>query len=186
MEDEEILRLFELRQESAIDETARKYGSYCRSIAHHILQNHEETEECLNDTWLRTWNSIPPQKPTRFRLYLAAITRHLAFDRWKFLHAQKRGGGEMELVLEELEECTAGTVDVEREVDCRQLRHLLETFLQEQSDRDRKLFLRRYFYTAPLCDIAKEMGLTENHASVILRRIRQKLRKRLEQEGFMQ
>lgn len=184
MEDNEIIALYFARDETAIAETDRKYGSYCRTIADNILHSPEDAEECVNDTWMRTWDAIPPQKPVRFRLYLAKITRNLAFDRYQMRTAARRGGGELCAVLEELEECTAGTADVLGELEARALRRCIAEFAAELPQRERQLFIGRYFYAQSVAQTAKQAGIRENHASVLLGRIRKKLRTYLEEEGF--
>lgn len=185
MEDDRIITLFWQRDETAIEATNQKYGAYCRTIADNILGSPEDTEECVNDTWLRAWNAIPPHHPARLKLFLAKIVRNLALDRYKRYTAEKRGGGNMEAVLEELAECVAGTADVESELQGRALRQCLEDFLTAQSARDRRIFLRRYFHAESVKEIAASYDLRESHVSVILTRLRQKLRAHLEKEGWM-
>ena len=117
MEDAKIVQLYWDRNELAIPVTADKYGSYCASIANNILDSREDAEECVNDTYLNTWNSIPPNRPNILSTYLGKITRNLSFDRFRHRHADKRGGGEIELVLDELGECVSGADTVEQEVE---------------------------------------------------------------------
>lgn len=184
MEDTEIISLYFARNETAIAETSRKYGSYCRTIADNILRSSEDAEECVNDTWLRAWKSIPPQKPARLRLFLAKITRNLAFDRYQQRMTAKRGSGELCAVLDELAECVADTADVESELQWRALRQCISAFAAELPQRERRIFIGRYFYAQSIAQIAQQTGLRENHVSVLLSRIRGKLRRHLEQEGF--
>ncbi len=184
MEDADIIALYWERKESAIAETAHKYGSYCRTIADNILHSPEDAEECVNDTWMRAWNAIPPARPARLRLFLAKITRNLAFDRYKHRMAEKRGGGEFSAVLEELAECTADTADVESELKSRALRNAIAAFTEALPQRERRIFIGRYFYAKSVAQIAEELELRENHVSVLLTRIRRKLRTHLEEEGF--
>lgn len=184
MEDNHIIALFFERDQAAITETQQKYGAYCRTIADNILKSAEDTEECLNDAMLRLWNVIPPQKPVRFKLFLAKIVRNLAFDRYKQRNSEKRGGGEIAAVLDELAECVADTADVEGELQSRALRSSLNAFVSELSAKERNIFVRRYFYADSMDAIARELGITANSCSVTLSRTRQKLRAHLEQEGF--
>lgn len=121
MEDREIVNLYWERNSNAIKETASKYGGYCKAIAKNILGNNEDAEECVNDTYLNTWNSIPPNRPNVLSTYLGKITRNLSFDRFRHRHADKRGGGEIELVLDELGECVSGADSVEQEVEKKEL-----------------------------------------------------------------
>ncbi len=184
MEDERIVELFWQRDETAIEQTAETYGAYCRSIADQILGDPEDAEECVNDTWLRAWQSIPPARPARLRLYLGRIARNLAFDRYKLNTAKKRGGSSLPLVLEELEECIPGNTSVDQLIDARALSACISDFLRQQSPRDRRIFLKRYFYAASVGEIAKTYHLRESNVSVILSRLRKKLQSHLEKEGW--
>ena len=184
MEDRKIIELYHARDEQAIAATESKYGSYCTAIARRILENPSDTEECLNDTWLGAWNSMPPHWPQVLSAFLGRITRNLAFRRRQSLQAAKRGGGAFELCLEELAECVADTRTVEDTVAEKALAESIDRFLRARPKRERALFLRRYFYAEPVAEIAAATGLKANHVSVILRRTRQKLRMHLEEEGY--
>lgn len=186
MDDAQIIDLFWERDETAITAAEKKYGSYCFSITENILHSRQDAEECLSDTWMRAWQSIPPQRPARLKLFLAKIARNLAFDRYRMRSAAKRGSGEMPVVLEELEECIASSENVEAEFDRRDLKRSLDSFLRTLSYRDRQMFLRRYFFAEPVKEIAESFGIGGNHASVILKRTRAKLREHLEKEGFLE
>jgi RNA polymerase sigma-70 factor (ECF subfamily) len=179
MDDREIVALFFERSETAIKEADLKYGKYCYSVAYNILANHEDSEESVNDTYIEAWNAIPPHRPLSLSSFLGKITRRLAIDRWRSEHAQKRGGGEMSCVLEELEECV--TVDL-RHAD--RLAGLLSDFLESQDELDRKLFMGRYWHAVPVKDLAGEYGLTPNAVSLRLGRIRERLRAFLEEGGY--
>ena len=185
LEDEKIIELYWQRDENAISKTDQKYGAYCQSIANNILQNKEDSEECVNDTWLKAWESIPPQKPVNFRMYLAKIVRNLAFNRFNANRAKKRGGGEMVLVLEELSECIADKTDVEQELIGKELKEYILGFIKELPERDRNIFVRRYFFVDPVKSIAKRYGVSENNVMVILSRIRKLLKCSLKKEGFI-
>ena len=183
MEDSKIIDLYFERNEAAITETDQKYGAYCRSIAWNILQNREDSEECVSDTWLRAWNSMPPQRPGVLRQFLAKITRNLSLDRFRADHAQKRGSGEVPLALEELKECV-GTGDPATEAERTLLAQLIERFLQTLTQRDRGVFLRRYFYMESHKDIAARYGMKEANVRLCLSRTRQKLVLFLREEDF--
>ena len=155
MSDEQIIELYQQRKETAINETSNSYGSYCFSIANRILHDAEDSWECVNDTWLRVWGSIPPQQPKCFRAFLAKITRNLAFDRFKREHAYKRGSGEIQLALDELDECIPAKSDVEGEVLSQELKRSIDSFLREIPEKRRNVFLRRYFYIESTSVIAK-------------------------------
>ena len=185
MQDEQIIDLYWNRDERAISVTEEKYGAYCFTVAHHILGVHEDSEECVNDTWLKAWNAIPPTWPNILKMYLAKITRGLAINRYKERMAAKRGGGEIPLVLEELAECVADSRMVEDHVIAGQLEERLDAFVRSLPEREANIFLRRYFYTEPVAEIAEKYGLTGNHVMVILSRTRSKLRDQLKKEGYL-
>lgn len=185
MEDERIIELYWQRSADAVSETAKKYGTYCLGIAGHILRDAGDAEECVNDTWLRAWNTIPPQWPRVLRLFLAKITRNLALDRFRTQNAEKRGGGEFNLVLDELAECLGGGTDAEADFEAKELGECVRSFVRALPERDRNVLLRRYFFADPASDIAKRYGLSENHVMVILSRTRKKLKAHLLKEGYL-
>ena len=185
MTDQQIIRLYWQKDERAIQETDKKYGTYCRSIANHILNNEEDAEECVNDAYFQVWKVIPPQKPKRLGLFLSRITRNLSFNRFNARTAAKRGGGEMEAVLDELEECIAGSADVEGAYLAKELENSIHRFVKSLPERDGNVFIQRYFFTKSTEEIAEKYGMTTNHVMVTLSRTRQKLRKYLEQEGYV-
>lgn len=184
MQDQEIIELYFKRSESAIRETEQKYSGYCHAIADNILHSKEDSEECVNDTWMKAWNAIPPARPAHLKLYLAKITRSLSFNRYKEKHAQKRGGGQMAEVLDELGECLQGGQDVEAEYLAQELRTTINTFVRALPSQEQTLFIRRYFYVESISQIAAHCGLTENNVCVRLCRSRKRLRQQLEKEGY--
>ncbi|MBQ2928262.1 MAG: RNA polymerase sigma factor [Oscillospiraceae bacterium] len=184
MEDEEIMDLYFSRDERAVVETDRKYGPYCFSLAHAILNNPQDAEETVNDTYLHTWKAIPPKRPRYFRIFLAKITRNLAFSRWRSDTAQKRGGGEMVLVLEELSECIAAPGDVEESLAGKELVKAIRNFLDTLPSREQDIFLRRYFYVEESDAIARRYGMKAATVLRTLSRTREKLRKYLAKEGY--
>ena len=184
MEDTSILELYWQRDENAIVETEQKYGAYCRSIANNILHDTYDSEECVNDTWLQTWNSIPPSRPNVLRLFLARITRNLSINRYHEKHAGKRGGSQTDLVLEELAECLADYRDVEQIYEARALGEYIAQFVRSLPEREANLFVRRYFYAESVSVIGKHYEMTDNHVIVSLSRTRKKLKHHLEQEGY--
>ena len=161
MEDEAIIDLFWQRSEEAIVQTDQKYGRYCRSVAYNILQNQDDCDECLNDTYLRTWNTIPPKRPTFLSAFLARITRNLALDRQKFFQAEKRGGGQIPLVLEELAECIPGGTDAEEILENKAITEALNRFLRSLPQRTWEIFMLRYWYLCSVNIIAESMALSE-------------------------
>ncbi len=185
MKDAQILDLYWGRQEQAIYETQKVYGNYCYSIAWNILYSREDSDECVNDTWLRAWNAIPPRRPGRLALFLGTITRNLSLDRWKERHAMKRGKGELELALDELAECLPDARDTEAEVEAAELERLVNEFLRSLPERDCNIFLRRYWYVEEYGDIARRYGMKLNTVKTSLFRTRAKLRVYLEKEGVV-
>ena len=184
MDDEEIIALFWRRQERAVKETQRKYGSFLTGIAARLLFSREDREETVNDTYLRVWNAIPTDRPTYFAGYLAKILRRLCVDRIRRNGAEKRGGNEYALSLDELEECVPGGGDPAENAQLRDLTEAIERFLENEDPVKRRMFLQRYFYAAPLADIAAENGLTLSNTKVILSRLREKLKGYLTEEGY--
>lgn len=184
LDDSRIVQMYWDRDEGAIPATSEKYGSYCISIARNILGSYEDAEECVNDTYLRAWNSMPPHKPSILSAFLGKITRNLSFDRFSFNRAEKRGGGEIILVLEELAECVSDADSVEQAVDGRELTVAIEGFLSSLTPEKRNIFICRYWYTESIASIAKRHGMKEGAVSMTLNRLRQKLRSYLEERGF--
>lgn len=185
MRDTQILDLYWSREERAIEETQKMYGNYCYSIAWHILHTKEDSDECVNDTWLKAWNAIPPKRPERLGLFLGTITRNLSLDRWKEKHAMKRGNGEMMLALDELAECVPDRCSTEDAVEAADLERMLNEFLRTLPERDCNVFLRRYWYVEEYNEIAKRYGMKLNTVKTSLFRTRAKLREYLEREGVV-
>lgn len=185
MEDLQIIQLYWQRDPAAIQESSEKYGSYCFAIAERILGDAEDAKECVNDTWLRAWQAIPPQKPRVLRLFLARITRNLAFDRYSARQTEKRGGRELALVLDELADCVGSGRDTAAAYEAKELGQAVQRFLETLPERERALMLRRYFFAEPVADIAKRYGLRAGNVSAILSRGRKKLRAHLEKEGYL-
>lgn len=184
MEDTRIIELYNARNEDAIRESDRAYGKLCYAIAENILHSRPDSEECVNDTWLRAWNVIPPENPFSLRAFFSRITRNLAFDRYRNRHSQKEGQGELPLALDELSECIASPHDTEEEVELRALGEAIERFLSDLPARDRNIFLCRYYYTYSLREIAKAFGMKENYLRNLLSRLRKKLAEHLRKEDF--
>lgn len=184
MDDAAIIDLYWARDELALQQTDRKYGAYCRSIALNILRSAEDTEECVWDTWLHAWNAMPPQRPSILSAFLGRITRNLAFDRYKASHAEKRGGGSVPLALEELAQCLPAPGDVQRTLEDRELSEALDRFLRRLPARECNVFLRRYWYTDSVADIAARYSMKENTVKSVLYRTRERLRVFLQKEGI--
>lgn len=184
MNDSEILDLYWSRSENAIAATAEKYENYCRAISYHILGNDEDAKECVNDTWLNAWNSIPPKRPERLSAYLGKITRNLSLNRFKHYTAQKRGLGQTELVLSELSDCIASAGSVEESVEENVLAQSIEQFLYAKPRQKRSIFIRRYWYLQSIKEIADTYGMSESKLKSLLFRMRKELQIHLEKEGI--
>jgi len=185
MTDREIIGCYWNRSETAITATAEKYGNYCHTIAYNILHNHEDAEECVNDTYLLAWRSIPPERPIQLSAYLGKITRNLSLNRFKQYHAQKRGTGQVPLVLSELEDCIPAGSNVEQAMEEMFLVNSIERFLQGQSRDKRNIFIRRYFLLSPLEEIASSYGMSRSKIKSLLFRMRKNLKKHLEKDGIL-
>lgn len=184
MEDAQIIELFFARDQRAVAETDAKYGRYCFSLASGILESREDAEETLSDTYLHTWNAIPPARPRVLRLFLARITRNLAFSRWRQNRAEKRGGGRMDLVLEELDECIPAPGGPEEKLDAQELVRLIRAFLDNLPQKERGMFLRRYFYAEQTERIAARYQMKPETVRKSLFRTRKKLKDYLNREGY--
>lgn len=182
MEDEAIITLYFSRNQQAIAETERKYGSFCTAIARNILTLREDAEECLNDVLHTVWNRIPPLRPENLKAFLGRLTRNAAIDRYRREHAQKRFSG-MELLLSELNDCVPAPETAERAVDSRELGNLISDWLDSLPEEDCALFVRRYWHGEPVQSLAKRCGISPNAMSHRLSELRKKLRAKLEAEG---
>ena len=183
MEDHRIIELFWARSQQAIAESETKYGAYCHTIARGILDREEDAEECVNDTWLRAWNTIPPQRPNILSAFFGKLTRNLSLDRWRRNRAAKRGGSQVEVALQELEGCLPDHRRPEERLEAHETAALISGFLRRQPDLDRRLFVRRYFHMESIAVLSTRFGLTESQVKSRLHRTRQKLKTALEQEG---
>lgn len=184
MEDSAIVELYWQRSDRAIEESARKYGSYCEYIARSICGNREDAGECVNDTWLAAWNAMPDERPRVLSAFLACLTRNAAIGRWREQHRQKRGGGERDLVLEELADCLATPRDTEEEAEQRELEALVGSFVNNLNHTEQLVFTARYFYLCPVNQIASKLHFSESKVKSMLFRLRKRLRTCLEKEGY--
>jgi len=182
MDDNKIIDLYWARSEDAIYETASKYGRYCFNIAYNILFNKEDSEESVNDAYLAAWNTMPPKRPKILAAFLGKMTRYISLDRWKNRTAAKRGGGEVPLVLDELEECISGEESTENIYLQKEFARDINYFLEGLPEVERKVFLCRYWYLDSIADIAKRFGFTESKVTSMLYRTRGKLKCMLEKE----
>lgn len=183
MEDKEIVDLYLERSEDAVAETEKKYGRYCRYIAYQILGDDCDAEEVVNDTYLKTWNTIPPQRPDILKSYVGMICRQLALNAYEKRSTQKRGG-QLPLVLDELEMCVADTSDGTDIGESVALSDALNRFISALPTRTRNIFVRRYFYMSSVSEIAADLGMKESNVTMHLLRTRKKLKQFLKKEGF--
>ena len=185
MEDHEIIQLYLDRDQQAIAETDNKYGSYCHRIAMNILADLSDAEECVNDTYLHTWNAIPPTIPQRFQAFIGKITRNLSLNRHQANTAQKRRGEQYTLAFEELSGVLTSTKTQEEQVDAMLLKALLDQFLAELPQESRWVFVGRYWYFDSVKDIAQKLGMTESNVKIRLHRARNALAALLRKEGLL-
>lgn len=184
MDDSEILDLYFARSEQAIVQTHQKYGPYCYSIASHILPDPGDAEESVNDAYFSAWKLIPPRRPQRLAAFLGKLTRNLSIDRWRRNSAGKRGGGEAQLLLDELAECVAGAESPETELMRKELYAALNRFLRRLPELDLTVFLLRYYYANSLGEVARKTSLSPNQVKYILLRTRKHLAAALQKEGL--
>ncbi len=185
MQDSKIVELYMARSEQAISETAKKYGRYCHYIAYSILHSDEDAAECVNDTYLRAWNAIPPARPNCLQTFLGRITRNLSLNKWEKLSAKKRGAGQMPLVLEEMAECIPAEGMADDTVESMAIQDSMNRFLAGLPAETRKIFVRRYWYMSSVKEIAEEYGFSESKVTVMLFRTRAKLKAALEKDGVL-
>ena len=184
MDDKSIVDLYFNRNEEAITQTDKKYGRYCYSIAYNILNNKEDAEESVSDTYMTAWRSIPPRCPSVLSTFLGKITRHISIDRWRERSATKRGGGEVPLALEELKDCISGMQDVEMEYERKEVLKTYAKFLEALPTTERRVFLCRYWYVESIETIADKFGFSQSKVKTMLHRTRVNLRKQFAKEGF--
>lgn len=185
MEDTRIVNLYWARSENAIAETSAKYGSYCYSIAYNILANAEDADESVNDTYLDAWNSMPPHRPAILSTFLGKITRRVSIDKWRGRTAEKRGSGEIMLVLDELSDCVPSSQDVEHEIEAAELAKVINDFVMSLPPMDRRVFICRYWYLDPISAISQQFGFSQSKVKMMLYRQRQRLLSHLEREAYL-
>ena len=184
MEDAAIVDLYWQRSDQAISETDKKYGRYCRTIAYQICNDNEDAEECVNDTWFRAWNAMPTNRPSVLATFLGRITRNLAISLFRSKNRVKRGGGELPLALDELNDCIPSDLDVAHSYEIKEFQQAVGSFVASLPETDQKIFVARYWYMTPVKDIARRLSFTESKTKSILFRLRNQLRDRLKEEGL--
>ena len=184
MDDRRIVELFLERSEEAILQTDIKYGRYCHRIAFNVLGNDEDSEECVNDAYMRAWGSIPPNEPDSMASYIGRITRNLALDKLRQKQSDKRGNGEVPVVLDELAECVSGHDELERRQDSAEIAAAIDSFLDELNSVERGVFMRRYWMMEPIADVANRYDISVSKTTTMLFRLRAKLKKHLMKEGI--
>jgi RNA polymerase sigma-70 factor (ECF subfamily) len=183
MEDAAIVELYWQRSDTAISETDKKYGRYCHTIAYNICADHEDAEECVNDTWFKAWNRCRTSGRPLCRV-LGAITRNLAINVFRSRHRKKRGGGETALALDELSECIVGSMDVAREYEQKEFESAIGDFVASLNETEQKVFVSRYYFLSSIEEIADRLHCTQGKVKSILFRVRGKLRIYLQEEGL--
>lgn len=184
MEDKEIVALYFARSEDAIRETDLKYGAFCRRVAQNVLTLREDAEECVNDTWLHAWNSMPSHRPALLAPYLAKLTRWLSLNRLDARKRLKRGAGEAGLALEELNEQLDSGANIQQELEQKELCAAVRRFLDTLDKTERRVFLARYWYFFSVKEIAARLDFSQSKVKSMLLRTRRKLQKYLKEEGL--
>jgi len=185
MEDSRIIELYWSRSESAITETASKYGKYCYAIACNILGNEQDAQESVNDTYLGAWNSMPPHRPSVLSAFLGKITRRISIKKWQEKHAGKRGGGETALALDELADCIPSGQSVENEIELAELSKIIDDFVTALPITEMRVFICRYWYLDPIPAICRQFGFSKSKVKSMLHRTRRKLLLHLKKEGVI-
>lgn len=183
MEDIDIINLYLKRDESAIAETSKKYGGLCLCIAKNVLTAAQDAEECVNDTYLTAWNSIPPHKPIKLGAWLGRVVRNIAINLWNKNHCQKRYSG-MDAILSELEECIPSPKTVESELDGEELTRFIDDWLDSLEPSDKMTFVKRYWYGESVKSIGKELNINPARIADKMLRLRKNLKAKLEKEGY--
>lgn len=183
--DAEIVLLFLQRSESALQAVSVKYGHICTSIAVNILGSAQDAEECVNDTWMRAWETIPPNRPENLCAYLSKIAKNISLSRLRYYHAKKRGGGQMPSIMSELGECVPGKGNVEKTTEFKLMSGAVNEFLDSLPQEKRDLFVLRYWYCLSVKDISCKTGLTRNYVSVTLVRTRRSLQRFLAERELL-
>lgn len=184
MEDREIIALFNSRSDNAVKAASEKFGRLCKKIIFNILNNKEDCEECENDTYMKLWNTIPPQQPQSLTAYIARIAKTTALNKYRDNHRQKRGGTEANLVFDELEEFTPSGLNVQRQAEGKEAVEAVNAFLEQLPKEKRIIFVRRYWFCHSVKDIAADFNLTETNTSVILNRTKAALKAYLQERGL--
>ena len=184
MTDSDIIELYMRRDERAIAETQKLYGKYCEKIARNILKNEQDVQECMNDTYFKLWENIPPERPQILAAYIAKITRNLALSQYRRITAEKRGSGNVPLILDELSELVSGETNVEKTAENREIIAEINRFLETLSEKNRRIFVLRFVICESVKAIAEYFGMSENSVSVNLNRTKKQLRQHLKKEGY--
>ncbi len=181
MDDLHIIELYFNRDENAIIATDQKYGKLCFQIANNLLRNNEDSEECVNDTYLAVWNKIPPIRPYNFSAFICKITRNLSLKKLKLLNAKKRRSDAIVSIAEIEEVLPDNRITVD--IDDKELGKMISDFLRDEKELDRNVFIRKYWFFDPISDIAKRYSLSETNVKSMLFRTRNRLRLYLRKEG---
>lgn len=184
MNDDQIIELYMERSEKAVSEAYDKYSAYCSTISFNILQNSEDAEECVNDTFQKAWESIPPDNPKNLKAFLGKIARNISLNKLKYNRTQKRGSGQIDILLSELEECISDKFSVEAEIYGEELSRMINRFLSSLSKDKRRIFVSRYWYMCSIKEISEQYSMSEGNIKSILFRVRKQLKNYLKKEGY--
>lgn len=185
LSDEEIVELYWKRDEQAIKETDIKYKTFLLSVAYNIVHDTNDCEECLDDTYIGAWNSIPPSKPISLQAFLATIMRRTAIDCYKAKNRQKRVASELSVSLSEVEDFIADNSDMYCEIDAKELGRVISDFVRSLSERRMYIFMSRYYIARPITEISKLLRCSESTVNKEIAKIKHELKERLEKEGYI-
>lgn len=181
----EIIELYFIRSENAIRETERKYGSYLNTIAYNILRSKEDSEECVSDTYMKVWNSIPPERPRVFRSFIAKITRNLAINICTMRKREKRIPEDAKVPLSELERVIGNFSDIYTIIDAKRTGQIISEYIDRLSDRSAYIFLSRYFFAMTVDEIAAKLLCSRSTVNKELAKMRNELKEKLDKEGVL-
>jgi len=184
VDDKTIIDQLFARSDQVLTVISMKYGKLCKSVAYGILQSDEDAEECVNDVYMKVWDSIPPAKPDSLRAYVAKLTRNISIDKLRGAMRHKRSSGEREVALDEIAEIIPGGVSPDEALSEKELARIIDTFVREQSKDARMIFIARYWSYKSISEISRELGFSQSKIKTTLHRVREELKARLEKEGY--
>ena len=181
--DQKIIALYFQRDEEALTHTDKKYGKGCKSLSYNIVKSFEDCEECVNSSYYKVWDTVPPKRPDSLKVYLMKIVRNISINLYERNRTKKRGFGEIDLVLEDIAEIIPDNSSMEQISDDITVKNVINFFLSGLTEEKRNIFIMRFFYVKSMKEIAEELYISEGKVKMILRRLKDELRELLEKEG---